>query len=94
LSEGGEGGAALKEIGAAGRQETRRWLNNRAETFHCRFDDDHGLCWVSHAKLQKFAAVHGSVCNHFNQERSLSCRNIFKLNRTAALAEWPSLFAA
>lgn len=34
-----------------------------------------------------FAAVHGSGHNHFNQERSLSHRNIFKANRSAALAE-------
>ena len=38
--------------------------------------------------LQKFAAVHASVLNHFNSERHLySCQN-FKLNRAAALAEW------
>jgi putative transposase len=43
--------------------------------------------------LQKFATVHASVCNHFNQERSLSARNLFKLNRTAALTEWRGLCA-
>jgi putative transposase len=43
--------------------------------------------------LQTFAAVHSSVHNHFNQERSLSSRNNFKLNRTAALAEWRGLCA-
>ena len=32
--------------------------------------------------LQKFAAVHASVSNHFNQERSLSSRHLFKVNRT------------
>ena len=44
--------------------------------------------------LQKFVAVHASVSNHFNHERSLSSRDIFKLNRTAALAEWRVLGAA
>ena len=44
--------------------------------------------------LQTFAAVHSSVCNHFNKERSLSTRDIFKLNRAAALAEWRQLGAA
>ena len=34
--------------------------------------------------LQKFAAAHSSVFDHFNQGRSLSRRNIFKLNRSAA----------
>ena len=43
--------------------------------------------------LQKFAAVHSSVYNHFNQERSLASRDIFKLTRTAALAEWRELGA-
>ncbi len=43
--------------------------------------------------LQKFAAVHASVFNHFNKQRSLSSRNIFKLNRSAALAEWRELGA-
>ena len=44
--------------------------------------------------LQKFAAIHASVCNHFNQERSLYSRANFKLNRAAALAEWRQLCSA
>jgi putative transposase len=44
--------------------------------------------------LPKFVAVHSSVYNHFNHERSLSSRDVFKLNRTAALAERPQLSAA
>jgi putative transposase len=44
--------------------------------------------------LQKFAAVHASVCNHFNSERSLTSRTTFKLSRAAALAEWRGLCAA
>ena len=38
--------------------------------------------------LHKFAALHSSVCNHFNSDRSLSSRPVYKLNRAAALAEW------
>jgi putative transposase len=41
--------------------------------------------------LWKFASVHASA---FNQERSLSSQQIFKLNRIAALAEWRDLCAA
>lgn len=41
--------------------------------------------------LQKFAAVHSSVHNHFNQERALYRRDNFKLNRAAALIEWRQL---
>jgi hypothetical protein len=44
--------------------------------------------------LQKFAAVHASVSNHFNQERHLYSRLNYKLNRAAALAEWRLLCSA
>ncbi len=44
--------------------------------------------------LQKFAAVHASVHNLFNTERSLYSRANFKLNRAVALAEWRGLLAA
>jgi len=44
--------------------------------------------------LQKFSAVHSFVHTHFNLERHLYPRAIFKLNRTAALAEWRQLGAA
>ncbi len=38
-------------------------------------------------RLQKFAAIHSSFYNHFNQERSLTSRGAFKLTRAAALAD-------
>ena len=41
--------------------------------------------------LQMFAAVHASISNHFNSERSLSSRENFKKSRAAALAEWRQL---
>jgi len=44
--------------------------------------------------LQKFFAVHASIHNHFNQDRSLSQRDHFKANRTAALAVWRGLCAS
>ncbi len=43
--------------------------------------------------LQKFAAVHASIHNQFNHERQLNRRDIFKQNRSAALAEWRQLAA-
>jgi len=43
--------------------------------------------------LQKFTAVHASIHNHFNLDRHLSRRDIFKQNRSAALAEWRQLAA-
>ena len=88
-------GAALREIGAGARQETGRWANNRAENSHLPFRRrERAMLRFRHMRsLQKFAAVHASVSNHFNQERSLFSRDIFKLNRSAALTEWRGLCA-
>ena len=44
--------------------------------------------------LQKFAALHGSIHNHFNQDRTFISRQNFKERRTAALAEWRQICAA
>jgi len=89
-------GAALKEIGAADRQEAGRWLNNGAENSHLPFRrrERAMLRFRRMRSLQKFASVHASVYNHFNQERSLSNRTNFKLNRAAALDEWRGLCAS
>jgi len=83
-------GAAMKIIGSANRQETGRWLNNRAENSHLPFRrrERVTLRFRRMRSLQKFVAVHSSVHNHFNQERHLYSRANFKLNRAAALAEW------
>ncbi len=88
-------GAALKEIGADARRETGRWKNNRAENSHLPFRRrERAMLRFRHMRsLQKFASVHASVSNHFNQERGLSNRHLFKLNRTAALTEWRGLCA-
>jgi putative transposase len=43
--------------------------------------------------LQKFAAVHVLLHNHFNHDSHLNRRDIFKQNRAAALAEWRQLAA-
>jgi len=89
-------GAALKEIGAAHRQETGRWLNNCAENSHLpgRRRERAMLRFRRMRSLQKFAAVHASIYNLFNSERSLHSRPNFKLNRAAALAEWRGLGTA
>jgi len=83
-------GAALKEIGAAELQETGRRLNNRAENSHLPFRRrERAMIRFRRMKtLQKFAAVHGTVHNHFTQERHLVSREIYKERRSAALAEW------
>ena len=48
----------------------------------------------SPATLQKFASIHAPVHNHFNQERHLNRREVFKLGRSTALAKWRELYAA
>ncbi len=37
-------GTALRDIGAADRQETRRWLNNWAENSHRRLEGESARC--------------------------------------------------
>ena len=43
--------------------------------------------------LQKFAAVHGTVHNHFNQERHLISRDLYRERRSVALAEWRAVMS-
>ena len=83
-------GAAMKEIGSIDRQETGRWLNNRAENSHLPFRRrERAMIRFRKMKtLQKFAAVHGTVHNLFNQERHLISRDLYRERRSAALAEW------
>ncbi|WP_137701769.1 IS6 family transposase [Marimonas lutisalis] len=88
--------AALREIGCEDRQECGRWLNNRVENSHLPFRRRERAMqrFRRMRSLQKFVVVHASVFNHFNQDRSLSKRDHFKQNRSAALAEWRDLCAA
>ena len=86
--------AALRELGASDKQQTGRRLNNRVENSHLplRRRELAMQRFRRVRSLQKFA-VHFSVCNHFNQERSLTSRHQFKKTRTAALEEWRGLCA-
>jgi len=67
-------GAALKVVGAAGLQETGRWLNNRAENSHLAFrrTERAMLRFRRMRSLQKLSAIRASALKHFNQEHSLS----------------------
>jgi putative transposase len=89
-------GAAMKEIGNVEKQETGRWLNNRAENSHQPFRrrERAMLRFRRMRTLQKFDALHASVHNHFNVERHLYSRSNFKRNRAAALTEWRVLCAS
>jgi len=87
--------AAMTIIGNSERQKTGRWLNNRGENSHQPFRRrERAMAKFRSAKsLQKFAALHASIHNHFNQERHLYRREIFKENRNNALAAWRHLAA-
>src|SRR5687768_18434184 len=86
--------AAMTELGNANKEEIGRWANNRVENSHLSFRrrERAMLRFRRMGCLQKFASVHANVHNHFNTERHLVDRSIFKQRRSAALAEWQSLF--
>ncbi len=87
--------AAMNIIGNAASQECGRWLNNRVENSHQPFRRREGAMakFRDVKTLQKFAAAHASIHNHFNHDRHLNRRDVFKQNRSAALAEWRQLAA-
>ena len=87
--------AAMNVIGNAADRECGRRLNNRAENSHQPFRRrECAILKIRNMKtLQKFASVHASIHNHFNLERHLNRREIFKQNRAAAMAEWRQLAA-
>ena len=87
--------AAMNVIGNAAAQIWGQWRNNRAENAHQPFRRRAGAMvrFTDIKTLQKFAAAHASIHNHFNQERHLYNRENFKLNRSAALAGWHQLAA-
>jgi putative transposase len=89
-------GAALKDLGRGDDREMGRWVNNRAENSHLPFRrrERAMLRFRRMRSLQKFASIHASVSNHFNQERTLSNRERYKADRDAALIEWRGLFTA
>ena len=85
----------MSELGNSGKQEIGRWANNRVENSHLSFRrrERAMLRFRRMNCLQKFASVHASFHNHFNSERHLIDRQTFKTRRSAALAEWQSLFS-
>ena len=72
--------AAMRELGNEARREVGRHANNRAENSHLPFRRrERAMERFRRMKtLQKFSAVHAQVHNHFNQERHLVSRRIYK----------------
>ena len=89
-------GPALKQIGAFAKHEAGRCVNNRAANSHQPFRrrERAMLRFRRMRSLQKFDAVHGSIHNHFNQERHLTPLAMYKDRRDAALTAWRGLCAA
>ena len=87
--------AAMTELGNTHKQVVGRWANNRVENSHLSFRrrERAMLRFRRMACLQKFASVHANVHNHFNSQRHLVDRTTYKALRSAALAEWQSLFS-
>jgi putative transposase len=87
--------AAMRELVNLDRQEVGRNLNNRVENSHLPFRRRERTMLRSRQmkSLQKFASVHVSFHNDFNFERHLVDRHTFHERRSAAIAEWQSLFA-
>jgi putative transposase len=87
--------AAMKEIGNADRQEVGRGLNNRAENSHQPFRRRERAMqrFRSMKTLQKFSSIHAEVHDHFNQERHLVTRRVYKQRRAVAFAEWRAVAA-
>ena len=88
--------AAMSELGNATKQNTGRWLNNRAENTHLPFRRRERAMqrFRTTRSLQKFTSIHSSVTNHFNLQRHLITRDDYKTKRNAALIEWQQLYAA
>ncbi|WP_277924983.1 DDE-type integrase/transposase/recombinase [Sphingomonas sp. BAUL-RG-20F-R05-02] len=75
--------AAMNELGNAEKQEIGRRAINRVENSHLPFRRrERAMLRFRRIKtLQKFPSVHANVHNHFNLERHLFKRQIFKERR-------------
>ena len=80
-------GAAMRDLGNTEKQQAGRWLNNRIENSQLSFRrrERASLRFQRMRWLQKFAAVHSSIHNHFNQERHHCSRGIYKASYAATL---------
>jgi putative transposase len=90
------GRAAMNMISNAAKQKCGGRLNNRPENSHQPFRRQEGAMarFRDIKTLQKLASVHASIHNHFNHQRHLNPRSVFKQYRSGALAEWRRLGVA
>lgn len=78
-------GAAMDALGNRDKQRIGRHLNNRIENSHLplRRRERAMLRFRRMKPLQKFASVHANISNHFQLERHLVDRQIYKERRSA-----------
>ena len=89
-------GAALKEIGCSDLQRTDQYLNNICESSHLPFRRKERSMqkFKNRVALQFFSSIHSQVYNHFNHQRDLQNRGIYKKLRNESLTEWRGLCVA
>ncbi len=87
--------AAMNELGCADKQDVRKWLNNRAENSHLPFRRREYAMqgFRKEETLQKYTTIYAQIYNHFNGERHLVNRHIFKEFRSESMTEWRFLTA-
>ena len=88
--------AALKEIGCSVLQRTDQYLNNMCESSHLPFRRKERSMqkFKKGVTLQFFTSIHSQVYNHFNHQRHLQNRAIYKKLRNESLSDWRGLCAA
>jgi putative transposase len=81
--------SAFRAIGVADRQLFGGRSNNRCENSHLPFRRRERAMqrFKTAATLQKFVSYHSQIYNHFNHERHLEARQVYKQKRSAALTE-------
>ena len=89
-------GAALKEIGSLTLQDTQCYLNNSCGNSHLSFRRKERSMqkFKNRVTLQIFTSIHSQIYNHFNHQRHLQKRAIFKQQRSESLSEWRGLCVA
>ncbi len=82
--------AAMRQLGKQNKQDTTKLHNNQAENSHQPFRRRERAMnkFRAEKSLQKFVSIHAQFHNHFNHERHLNRRDIFKKHRDQALVEW------
>lgn len=88
--------AAMRDIGNQDRQNTAQYANNRAENSHRPFRrrERPMTRFRRTSTLQKFTSTNASIYNHFNHERHLESRTLFKSLRDVSLSKWRELIVA